>query len=221
MKKITLLILLLVFITGCQLVPTGLINGFPKGDFDVKKQCPHVCWLGINPGKTTIEQAKSIISISNQIDQSNTQISGDSITAYWIWGEMKDDPSEAYIQFESGIVKTISLGPLPYKMQDFINLLGEPDNIIAWDLERADGYEIGYQVYFQAQNIVIQVMAGGENGNWNGPDPNDNVFAIWLNTELKNDVAPPRFGIIRPWLGYGHIKDYLPGGIQYPPTDTP
>ncbi len=222
MRKIILVsALLTIALAGCQLIPADTGISFPKSDFDISERCPHVCWLGINPGKTTIDQAKSIINSSDQIDQSSTEFFNDYIYTNWIWGGMKDEPGLVYLHFENGVITTISIGLLPYKMKDFISLLREPDDILAWDLLRADGYEIGYQVYFRTKNVVIQVMAGGENGKWNGPDPNDYVKGIWLNAELDEDIVPDGLGMIRPWQGYGHARDYLPGGIMYPPTDLP
>ena len=54
-------------------------------------------------------------------------------------------------------------------------------------------------------------------GGWTGPEPSDTIVELWLNTEFNNSILKD-YGPIQPWLGYGYIKDYLPG-VEIPPYD--
>ena len=58
---------------------------------------------------------------------------------------------------------------------------------------------------------MIGVYPAGETG----PDPTDNVLILWLNTEFNYSTPPFSWGKSQPWLGFGHLKDYLPG-IEIP-----
>jgi hypothetical protein len=129
---------------------------------------------------------------------------------------MKDFPCNINIHFENGLVKSISFGGMLYTIDDFINLLGEPDEI-SISVQLAEVNFIHYAIYFSTRKVLITVSPG----NRNGPDPKDAIFGLELNAEFDNSTLPTGWGSIRPWLGYGHIKDYLPGGIEYPPTGTP
>ncbi len=232
MKKFTFLFLMLL--VSCKSTPVvPIIETLPPSPeatimepvptsintFQFNDQCQHLCWMTINPGVTTIQNAKTIVDNSNQIDQKALQASDKEIFAIWHTDPINSFPSHVpvhvEIKFENGVVKTISFAPLPFRIIDFTNLLGQPDKISITLMRVAEGEEVIYAIYFSSQKIMIQVSPGG----WMGPDLNDHIFAIELNTEFNKADLPSWWGPIQSWHGYGHIRDYLPG-VEIPPYDA-
>ena len=72
MKKIAALFLILL--TGCKIMlpmsDDEIAKFFPPTMkvFEFSNRCSHICWLGINPGSTTSEEAKALLRSSKQID---------------------------------------------------------------------------------------------------------------------------------------------------------
>lgn len=208
MKNLFLLCLLIL--SGCQLSDKRVVKYFSSINvFSSGQQCPHICWLGINPGTTTVDRAEAIVRASNQIDQKWTQITDSDIFAVWYPGKPQTFPSNVGIQFEKGLVKSISFTKLPFTLDEFIKLLGEPEKININDVLVADAEFIAYKVYFPSQKVMIEFYPGSPNG----PDPNDTATGLLLNTEFISGITSghgPGPGV-QPWLGYGHLNDYLPG----------
>ncbi len=185
------------------------------GALEFSQQCPHLCWVGINPGVTTAHDADAILRASNQIDQttlttSETKVSGD-------WHADSAQPMEAgfTIALEGERVKTIALGDPPSKLMDVVNLIGEPTEISFTLMREAEGTETLYSVYFARQRVQIVVFPGG----WLGPEPDHHIAQLWLNVDFTSGTLPSWWGPIQPWRGYGHINEYLPG-VDVPPADA-
>lgn len=213
MKKIIVLSLLLLI--SCNAIPNEMTGGSlpPIGKtFELSEKCPHLCWMGINPGTTTMEQAKLIISESNQINKQYTQVSEDHISIVWNIGKLKSYSSNVGIQLENGLVKSIDIGVGYYTINDFIKFLGKPDEICATKITAADAIYYTYSVYYISSKIEIDVGIGSQKG----PYPSDIADVIWLNSEFY-PASHPEWGITQPWLGYGHLNDYLPG-VEILPT---
>src|SRR5689334_6771885 len=93
MKKIVLLFLL--FLVGCQSRSDRLNTELSRASyasmnsFKFNEQCPHICWLGINPSTTTADQAKHILKTSNQIDKQWHQVSNAGFITEWYPGKSK------------------------------------------------------------------------------------------------------------------------------------
>jgi hypothetical protein len=170
---------------------------------------PHVCWLGINPGVTSIDDAVAVLMTSDQIDRARFFKRTDSgIQTIW-----KPDTSNIYIanvwvNFDGNLVKSINFGTLaPFTMKDLISLLGEPDKIMIRLYETIDGGDVvTYAVYFSNYKAGLYVNPG----SWNGPNPDDLIDSLILNSEF---VKPRSYMETKeqPWLGYDRLKEYLPG----------
>jgi hypothetical protein len=61
-------------------------------------------------------------------------------------------------------------------------------------------------IYYKAQNAMIYI---GENLQ-SGPKPDNTISSLELNTDVDVSSPPPEWAVFQPWLGYGHLKDYLP-----------
>jgi hypothetical protein len=181
----------------------------PIDAFEVNENCPNVCWLGINPGRTILDDAIKILSSSGEIDQGRFfKISEDGVQTVWkIGGLFTAHTSDVYVSAEDGLVKSISLGPVStLTMGDFVHLFGEPDKIIIRIDKTIDGGDIlMYSVFFSSYKASIFVYPG----NQNGPTAQDTVASLVLNADF---TYPSSFDEVvqQTWLGYGHLKDYLP-----------
>jgi hypothetical protein len=220
MKK--LIFLLVLFLVSCSSPPNipktnkmalTLEAGIDQPNtqslntLQLNEQCPHLCWLGINPGVTTYQEAKTIMSSSDQIDQKRLEVTPSEISAA-VW---HSDPTDFYdgnaaITFENGIVKTIILGVPQLRIKDITKLIGEPDKISYFVVDVADGPgKIAVSaIYFSSHKIMITT-----GDDWSGPDPDNQIDGLYLNTEFNNTILPD-YRPIQPWLGYGHIEEYLP-----------
>lgn len=212
MKKVFLVFCL--FLVSCQIIPSETMrSSFPSMQaFEFSQQCPYICWLGINPGKTTVAEAKALLKASNQIDTQWDQISEGIVTTWNVDG-FKSYPSGVWLSFDNGLVTSINIQALPFSVQEFIDRLGEPDKI------RISAYEaevniVSYAIYFSSTKTMIRAISF----DWIGPDPTDSNLSLSLNIEF-DDVLLDRWGESQPWLGFGHIKDYLPGLELHPESD--
>lgn len=209
--KIVFFSLFMFVLTSCQLVPsttvTPTMNAFDEA-FKVNDNCPHICWLGINPGVTTEAEAKKLVSNSKKFDQTQSYASDTGIRTYWFSGKW----SIVTVAFDDGLVEQLSFEDLPYSIGNFINILGEPEKI---NIARSIAFEnspehIEYRVYYLSRKIIIEVSSGSDNG----PSPEDRIKLLMLNVDA--DAADIPFWLSdgnkdrQEWLGYGHLKDYLP-----------
>lgn len=228
MRKI--IVLCLLSLMGCRAAPSGFSSvsspaastGTPlasvMGSHDTlqfSEQCPHLCWLSINPGVTSARDANAILRASNRVDQTMLTTSEMKISADWYADSAQTLPSSFTITLEGERVKTIALGDPPYRLTDVVDLIGEPTEISFTLMREAEGTETLYSVYFARQRVQIVVFPGG----WIGPEPDHHVAQIWLNVEFTSATLPSWWGSIQRWRGYGHINDYLPG-VEVPPADA-
>jgi hypothetical protein len=202
MKK--LIFVFIIFLVGCESKQISLNSN---------NQCLTLCWMGINPGITTFDEAKTILTASDQIDQKWLNVTNSKIyAAVWYTEPTHEITGNVGLTFENGVVKTISLTNPPFTMKNIIDLIGEPDKISYFVLDTPDGpgKMLYYAVYFTPRKIMI--FSGG---GWNGPQPDDSMKWLRINTEFDS-AFHQEIGVIQPWRGYGHIKDYLPD-VEIPP----
>lgn len=209
MKKV--MILMLVFLTGCQSVSNNITNQ-PIQAFEISEKCSHVCWLGINPSITSVEDAEALLRASNQIDQKTIVGSGDNIQVLWFTDKTKNLYSYVYLTYRKGLVQTIDFSTLSnFTLNDFTAFFGEPDEITIQVEQAPHGWISTYTLYYSASKTMIYTLSGG----LEGPNPNDFIDDLSLNAEFDGSDLPPwradDYENRQPWLGYGHIEDYLPG----------
>jgi hypothetical protein len=226
MKK--LIFVFILFLFGCeskQITPSTFIIPQTQqvaiqqptitsiNTINSNEQCLFLCWMGINPGVTTFDEAKTILSTSDQIDQKWLDITNSEINAaIWYTETAHEITGNVGLTIENGVVKTITLGEPLFKMKNIINLIGEPDKISYLVLDTPDGpgKMLYYAVYFTPRKIMIL-----SRGGWNGPDPDDLMIWIKINTEFNTTFLQKNV-VFQPWRGYGHFKDYLPD-VEIPP----
>lgn len=180
--------------------------------------CPHLCWYGINPGVTSAAGAHAIL--------------GDDLVKRW------DDSTGGGVTIENGLVKSISIGSssseIGFVMSDFIALLGDPAEI---RIDVFSGHHCDpsspFFVYYPSRKLTLYVRFSDAA---HGPDLRDDVSGMILNSEFDdgafdNGIADTADTISldsyypldrtkhpfkrQPWLGFGHIHDYLSGRSWY------
>jgi hypothetical protein len=183
--------------------------------FTYNQECPHICWLGINPGVTAAEDALVLLSSSSQIDQSSYIDKNETgVRVEWRTKQMGINPIRVGMVFENGIVNRINFSFGIYvKIQEFIGLMGQPDEISIREVKASDASYIEYIVYYTSMNALIFVSTSNETG----PDIDDAVSVLYLNI-TPDEANPLSFmsgqNLRQPWLGFGHLDEYL---LRAPP----
>ena len=183
-------------------LPTADWSGYTASvqAFQIGPQCPHLCWLGINPGVTTAADAYQLLQGSDQIDQTTLQASDTGIQVTWYTEKTKKLNSAVYLYLEKDHVKSVSFDRFaPFKVKDFTGLLGDPYGINI-DMEVTDSIMyMPYQFYYSSQTILL-----GSEAADTGPNANDGLVSLSLNIPYNDQL-------FRPWVGYGHLKEYFAG----------
>ncbi len=176
--------------------------------------CPHLCWYGISPGVTSAAEARAIL--------------GDGLA------KQLDDNKGGHITIENNLVKSIYIGSssseIGFVMSDFIALFGDPAEI---RIDVFSGMHCDprgpFFVYYPSRKLTLSVnfsdpaygphlqdyVSGmvlnskfDEGAFDNGSADTDDTISLYSYYPLDRTKHPFKR---QPWLGFGHIKDYLPG----------
>jgi len=209
MKKAWLMFLLLL--TCCNFHIPGSDYHLSTEAFDTSEKCPHVCWLGINPGVTTSADAHRLLRASEWIDQKKFHIEEEeSISTGWYYESTKSLRTNVFIQLKNGFVQSITIYSLPpFKIKDFVNLFGNPDKIEIRVVEYPEAIIIPYGMYYSSRKLSIWSEVYEETD----PSPDNFVAGLHLNVESDSEHT-------QPWLGFGHLREYLTSQ-DYPPFPLP
>ncbi len=218
---------LLIFLIGCERLPFSPILHTPSqqaesirnntalaalNSFQYDPQCPRMCWMGINPGVTTTEAATTILKASGQVDRTTLKTSERLISVGWYTDATRGSETQVDLAAKDGLVDTVAFSDLPFTVKDFTELLGQPDQIRFMVLRTAETTEVIYAMYFSSQRVMI------ESGGQSGPQALNPVAELWLNMDFSDATFPePDWSAMQAWLGYGHIREYLPA-LEIPST---
>ncbi len=212
-------LMLVIYASGCAAVEdpssTPALNIrktlTPSLDtFQINDTCPHICWLGINPGITSREEALHLIRSSDQFVQQFTRQSDDAIEARWYTETTKDYKATIYIALSNDTVKSITISHIePFTVDDFVRLLGTPTGVLfRFGKYPYEGGEYTlYSLYYSSFNAVLTVKFP----EVHEPKPDDFVDILELNPDLDSQS-------FQPWIGYRSLEEYFPDGI---PTAIP
>jgi hypothetical protein len=197
-----LVCLFLSLLVGCAIPPT-------TPPFVYNQDCPHICWLNINPGVATMEDVQKLLNGSKQISYLDKDDSGFRIK--WHTKQMSERTADVYVGVvgENGIVSAVNLlFPGNITVKNFIDLLGEPDEIsVIKDV--AEVIYIDYILYYRKANALIYAT------DWDltGPKMTDPVSIVYLNLDLSSSNLPNwvirHQNLRQPWLGFGKMNEYL------------
>lgn len=208
--------LFFVLLTSCAPAPV-----IPP--FEYNQKCPNVCWLGINPDITTAEEARKLINSSNQIDQGSSIEDKNGVSVEWFTKQMGVNPARVGMVLDNGKVSSLNfLFPAGVQIQEFIDLLGEPDEIRVRKVEAAELTYIEYIVYFTS----IKAVALASSKSDDDPSLEDWAELLILNNWSDDPNAPnwllQHKDFHQPWLGFGHKDEYLKHVVPlFPDQVTP
>ena len=128
--------------------------------FQINDVCPNICWLGIHPGTTSIENAAGILMESNQIDQQSIQASETEVEAIWYPDQEKKAQTTVILYLDRGFVTSIRYYNLmPFTVEKFVNILGEPGEIrIELLVSPHDWFDLVYSIYFPVGYYPVDGM---------------------------------------------------------------
>lgn len=182
-------------------VPTHVFKAStePIDAFEPNEVCPDVCWLGIRPG-TSVKWATLLLKNSRDIREIRTGYN--EMWVEWFPLGSGDNAVTVLIQSSDNIVTSISLiNVRSFTVGDMLALWGEPEQI---EINGGCYHEgvicpISYQVQYSLLDIILSI----ESHDHHGPAPHDSVREINISVPVKNPLSA------RPWLGYGHLDEYL------------
>ena len=205
MSKLTrkLVCLLMYLLAGCTSLPATL-------PFAYNQECPHICWLGINPGVSTMDEARKLLSGSRQFSPIDEDDTGFRIK--WHTKQMSEKTADVYVGIvgESGIVNSVNfLFPANVTVKNFIELLGEPDDISVMKQETAEITYVEYVLYYTQEKVLIS----SNTKDLTGPEVNNPLSVVYLNIDLSSNNLPnwisDQISLRQPWLGFRKMDEYL------------
>jgi hypothetical protein len=171
--------------------------------------------MSIKPGVTTMEEATTLLSASDQFDRESIEITEYGIAVKWHMGATSASFTtwvRIYASDNGADVKSITfVGLDPYTVEDFIDFLGEPDEIFIIIRNAPHGRYLDYALHYPSLNTFFYA---NPREKMIGPDPGDHIEKMYLDTNLDDENLEPWIiidnGNRQPWLGYGHLDEYLP-----------
>ncbi len=216
-KPIVITLFALIII-GCN--NTAKSNNKSLEAFEFSQNCPSGCFLGMKPLATTLTEANHILQNSPDIDQKTISIlhdggliltenpddaaiqqmkNGDILQAVWLPIQKKDFGLYAHITVVDDRIDKIDAQLLSTTMQNFVNILGEPDKIQVHGEQPPDAdYWISYSVFFSKWKVQLHVFVAGING----PKPDDEIYYVILNQNINEADWYE-------WDGYKNMRVYM------------
>ncbi len=164
-----------------------------------------------------MKEARDLLTASKQISKlregSDTDINSDSgFRIRWHTKQMSDEVADAYVGVvgEDGIVRAVNFSFNTYiPIKNFIDLLGQPDEISVIKQEVADATYVEYILYYTQEEVLIFTNTRG----LAGPELSDPLGIVYMNLDL-NSTALPKWveshkDLRQPWLGFGKMDEYL------------
>jgi hypothetical protein len=217
LKKILCLFFILLASCTTPASPSSVTTNPPsvsiRPAFVYSQECPRVCWLGISPGVTTAEEALALLVSSDQIDQHSYVKHVGEIIVEWHTEQMGVLSTRVYMDIEDGIVKRLSFAFYGLaKIREFIELMGEPDEISIWKDQTVEANCcISYVVYYTSAKSSIFAYVPTIDDN--GPNEVDSIDFLYLNLSPDDsdasDLLSDHKDLRQPWLGFGHLNEYL------------
>jgi hypothetical protein len=179
--------------------------------------------MEIQPGVTTRKEAWEFLQSSEQVDQKSIRSNESGFGFSWFVDRQKKFYYKVGIGTENDVVSALSFQLLKnIALGDLIAVFGEPSEISIADSDAPDAIYLYYILYYPE----IQVMIDVHNYDYSGPQANDFPRFLGINLEFDGDKLPNwqggKYADRQPWLGYGHIEEYLPGVIlPEKPSESP
>ncbi len=227
MKKVFILILFGMFLTGCESKPE-------QQDIFEKPICQLPCWMSITPGITTKDEALAALSKIDIVDRQVVDMTRSTIIGFddeIRFSFYNDDNFSGSINILNNRVSMMSFViPTRYsgiRLEHAIELFGLPQSILVLHsglfdqitlLDPQKGIAFGYKLYGNQSlessdlgpAVEIREVDFFDSNHYQEVLNSRELSAGILNgDQIKNSI--------RPWNGYGSIKEkYWPPATQSP-----
>jgi hypothetical protein len=161
----------------------------------------------------SVDEAEVLLQASNQIEHKSIFWSEEGIRLLWYTRKTEYSYSYVYLTTNNDLVQTIHFTTLSnFTLEDIINFLDEPSEISISMQKTADAWINTYTLYYPQSKTMIY---SGKANDLTGPSPDEYIEILSLNADFDSDDLPPwradDYENRQPWLGYGHLEEYLPG----------
>jgi hypothetical protein len=199
-KKYSILVFFAFFLTGCASANERLLRSLTYSD-----GCTSACWVGIEVGKTSFDQAQKILVDRYTIEKLFMPL--DNII---IWMPNEVDSSHGTVTFSQGIVDGVQLSfeSRKFAASDAIKVFGEPSDVmISIDLTKPNHKCTGMQLSYSETGTEVLLDTAPI---FKGVEKSQSVIGFWFRSpeDLRNmqlDVQNYGTSMIVEWQGY---KDY-------------
>ena len=163
----------LILILGCCITPPT-----SQGSVDLSiiqdQSCQLPCWHGIIPGKTSIEEASTIIETLPDINRdtikesvSSSALGTDMVEKFMSWESLEHSYQKGWLFSGDGIVDWIEVDlPRELKLGDIVAVYGPPGGVIARNSGELDGYFLPAVAFFFPEEqfeILVRLDRQGRN----------------------------------------------------------
>ncbi len=197
-KRITL-VFFACLLAGCASTNEKLLRSLIYYD-----GCTSACWVGIEVGKTSFDQAQKIL-----VDRYTTQKMFMPLDNIIIWLPSEVDSSNGTVSFSQGIVDGVELifENSKFIASDAIKVLGEPSDVmISIDLSKPQKCG-GVQLSYSETGTMVILDA---TRTFKGVEKSQSVTGFWFRypEDLRNmqlNIQNDGVSMVVKWNGY---KDY-------------
>lgn len=197
-KKI-ILVLLACLLTSCASVNEKLLRSLVYYD-----SCESACWVGIEVGKTSFDQAQKILA--NRYTPQKLFMPLDNII---VWLPSEVDSSNGTISFSKGIVDGVQLffENSKFIADDAIKVFGEPSDVMI-SIDPTKPQECGgIQLSYSETGTMIYLDATQA---FKGIEKSQSVTGFWFRSpedllNMQSNIQNDGISMVVKWQGY---KDY-------------
>jgi hypothetical protein len=196
--------IILIFF-ACLLASCAVANEKPLRSLVYFDGCTSACWIGIEVGKTSFDQAQKILVDRYTIEKLFMPL--DNII---IWMPNEVDSSHGTVTFSQGIVDGVQLSfeNRKFAASDAIKVFGEPSDVmISIDITKPNHKCTGMQLSYSETGTEVLLDT---TPIFKGVEKSQSVIGFWFRSpeDLRNmqlDVQNYGTSMVVEWQGY---KDY-------------
>ena len=194
-----ILVFVACFLTGCASANEKLLRSLVYYD-----GCSSACWVGIEVGKTSFEQAQKIL-----VDRYTTQKMFMPLDNILIWLPNEVDSSNGTVGFSQGIVDGVQLffEHSKFIASDAVKVFGEPSDVmISIDQTKPQKCR-GIQLSYSETGTMVYL---DPTQAFKGVEKSQSVTGFWLRSpedllDMQSNVQNDGISMVVKWQGY---KDY-------------
>jgi hypothetical protein len=201
-KKI-ILALLVCLLTGCASASEKLLRSLVYYD-----GCTSACWVGIEVGKTSFDQAQKIL-----VDRYTIQKMFMPIDNILIWLPSEVDSSNGTVSFSQGVVDGVQLffENSKFIASDAIKVFGEPSDVmISIDPTKPQKCG-GVQLSYSETGTMVYIDT---TQTFKGVAKSQSVTGFWFRSpedlrNMQSNVQNDGIAMVVKWQGYKNYCEFI------------